>query len=545
MVFVEYQSEVKQERVRVKALLEKLRIEAEVKVFYLSSGNLNSYELIIQGVSHDIDWEIMVNDALRDQEWWDDLQMFRGRAEPMSYSQEADHLATIYDSTSGRPGIYNPHDEGVQYRRTSVAHIPDIPKRPDLGVLSKMGVNMGIHTHHLQNEMLDESETDEDSEMDHESSLSGDEEMGMRFGDDYANELRTSSLDPTRRPLLAPYSRPAQSNLEDIPSEGSSERFIRLNKASRKNESSTPSYGTVSSQQTVRRDRFHMSISERSSQHIPEVNEVGPSPQSRDDSLEDFPAMDNWSADREYGIASQSEPPSSSQSSEIQSFMEDNPTSLRPSISRQSSAVRFSSRLVPETQVVTEAEGTRIGFAPTADRPSVSRQSSLGKFSSRPMPETVVTSGDGGARTISFAEQASHAPRSGIQSYRHSRQNSVLSQLTEGEQDSGVPDLLGSYKLDPTVDEETEPPSAFSAQNIALSFNELPSRAQHLILNELMRQNSKDTAVLLSTLPIPSEGTSLDEMATIQYLSDVEVLCSQLPPTMLVLSNNMTVTVSL
>lgn len=60
-----------------------------------------------------------------------------------------------------------------------------------------------------------------------------------------------------------------------------------------------------------------------------------------------------------------------------------------------------------------------------------------------------------------------------------------------------------------------------------------------------MQKYSKDTAVLLTTLPTPSEGTSLDEISTIQYLADVELLCSGLPPTLMVLSNNMTVTVSL
>ena len=82
------------------------------------------------------------------------------------------------------------------------------------------------------------------------------------------------------------------------------------------------------------------------------------------------------------------------------------------------------------------------------------------------------------------------------------------------------------------------------ATGLAL-FNDLPSRAQHLILNELMRQNSGDSAVILTTLPIPEEGTSKSEEASLKYLSDIEVLCHELPPVLLVLSNNMTVTVSL
>jgi potassium/chloride transporter 9 len=60
-----------------------------------------------------------------------------------------------------------------------------------------------------------------------------------------------------------------------------------------------------------------------------------------------------------------------------------------------------------------------------------------------------------------------------------------------------------------------------------------------------MRQSSNQTAVVFSTLPIPVEGTSTDEKASVQYLSDVEILCNAMPPIFLVLSNNMTVTVGL
>ncbi|GKT84833.1 hypothetical protein Ct61P_02683 [Colletotrichum tofieldiae] len=105
-------------------------------------------------------------------------------------------------------------------------------------------------------------------------------------------------------------------------------------------------------------------------------------------------------------------------------------------------------------------------------------------------------------------------------------------------------ELVGRYRLDSRPDGNGSG-SPYSTQGIALSFNDLPSRAQHIILNELMRQNSKDTAVLFTTLPVPTEGTCQDEQASVQYLSDVEVLCHELPPVMLVLSNNMTVTVGL
>jgi solute carrier family 12 (potassium/chloride transporters), member 9 len=106
-----------------------------------------------------------------------------------------------------------------------------------------------------------------------------------------------------------------------------------------------------------------------------------------------------------------------------------------------------------------------------------------------------------------------------------------------------IPELMESYHDDgPTAGDGG---SSYSTQSLPLSFNDLPSKAQHLILNELMCQQSSETAVLLTTLPIPDEGTCKSEEASLGYLSDIEILTNELPPVLLILSNNMTVTVSL
>jgi solute carrier family 12 (potassium/chloride transporters), member 9 len=88
--------------------------------------------------------------------------------------------------------------------------------------------------------------------------------------------------------------------------------------------------------------------------------------------------------------------------------------------------------------------------------------------------------------------------------------------------------------------------TGFPAQQaVPLSFNDLPCRAQHLILNELIQAHSSDTAVVFSTLPSPTEGTCRSEEESISYLSDIEVLCQDLPPILLIHSNSMTVTMNL
>jgi potassium/chloride transporter 9 len=81
--------------------------------------------------------------------------------------------------------------------------------------------------------------------------------------------------------------------------------------------------------------------------------------------------------------------------------------------------------------------------------------------------------------------------------------------------------------------------------SIPLSFNDLPCRAQHLILNELMVAQSRETAVVFTTLPSPVEGTWRDQAASASYVSDLEAFWQGLPPCLLVHSNSMTVTMNL
>ncbi|OLL23780.1 Vacuolar cation-chloride cotransporter 1 [Neolecta irregularis DAH-3] len=78
-----------------------------------------------------------------------------------------------------------------------------------------------------------------------------------------------------------------------------------------------------------------------------------------------------------------------------------------------------------------------------------------------------------------------------------------------------------------------------------LGFNDLPSKAQHLVVNELIRINSHDTAVVFTTLPSPSANTYRSTERSLEYVEGLEILCEELPPTLLIHSKNLTVTTSL
>jgi potassium/chloride transporter 9 len=436
----------------------------------------------------------------------------------MSANQEREHLAHIIDSTVGRPGIYNPHDEShFDRRRTSSGTFAEVPRRPAISILSKMGINAGMHTHHLHEEVLQESDPESDS-----SSDNGDMDEFQ-----HRDSKRTGSGDPTKQPLLSSLGRGRRRSGSNA-SSANSGGTVRGNERAERPTLPT-AYGTMSTSH---------SVIERTAQDGKNVEEFPPFHPRTTPKLPpaETPRTQSTSPVRHSGT---------------QTPRDARPAPLRPGMSRQSSAMRFSSRPVPETTVTVEDEGSKISFAPSRpessrpERPPHSRQSSYGKFSSRPMPETKITGSGEEPRTISFAETPVQQSQSAAHSRHHSRQNSQYSQFGQSDLNLSVSEVSGSYRMASGEEDAPETGSPYSTQGLALSFNDLPSRAQHLILNELMRQNSRDTAVIMSTLPIPAEGTSHDNAATVQYLSDVEVLCNELPPTLMVLSNNMTVTVSI
>ncbi|KAK4238710.1 hypothetical protein C8A03DRAFT_14843 [Achaetomium macrosporum] len=489
VVFVEYESEVEEERGRVKALLEKLRIDAHVLVFWLASGNLSTYEAIINGHFKDFETESLVNECLRKQEWWQDLQNYRG-SHAMTQSQEFASIAQVMESTSGRPGLYNPHsspsDGGVR-RRHSLAQLTELPKKPTVSQFAKWGVSMGIHTQNLPFNVFDSSDSDAGSESDSDSDSSEDSAMELNSSD--TESVPASGEETVRRPLLAAVRR--RRSFADVFVRQKTPRRERKLKRSRSPMQS--SYGTIMPDSRISSDPgVHPARTSRTGSDSPQTPR---------------------------GILK----------------------SERPALSRHNStAMRFSSNLVPQTTITNvDGAGPTIMFAEAetrTERPAFSRHSSFGRGASTEDGPSEEMAGD---KRVTFAEVLP-----GVKSPVRSRRGSA-SKATENDGDASLnmAGIMASYQLPEEADNNDG--SSYSTQGLSLSFNDLPSRAQHLILNELMRQNSSDTAVIFTTLPIPEENTCQSEEASLAYLSDVEVLCNGLPPVLLVLSNHMTVTVSL
>ncbi|KAH9901944.1 amino acid permease-domain-containing protein [Xylariomycetidae sp. FL2044] len=521
LVFVEYESDVPEERARLKALLEKLRIDAKILVFCLASGQLRSYELIINGTGHGSELASIVDKLLRDDDWWQELQRFRAETHEMSRSQELASLGEMLDATRRRGSSGSRHrDDRVMHRRFSVHDLLDKSKKPTVSAITKLGVNVGIHTHQLRSAAFDgqvDQRPYDFADDDTSSSLSdvdfNDEEGFASDGD--VEDLGTR---PRFNPPLFGRRRMSHGDLFRRPERPKKPERSGSKQVKAQQSSTSSGYGTMAPP-----------TSEPTTSQRPLTVTTRPSFKRTTSASGLLSAVSD--PDQVGGTTTS---PSTSKSP------------ARPNLSRHPSSSRFTSRPTPETKIsVEEGSGPTIMFSqqgssssiPRPDRTSLSRSTSMAKFSSRPVPETRIGDEDGSGPRLMFAESDT------TQTPARSRRNSASS-ASHG---FNTPDVLASSSQRPVAEQAGgDSGSTHSTQSLPpLSFNDLPSRAQHLVINELMRQNCGDSAVLLTTLPIPEEGTCKNEEDCLRYLSDIEVLCHELPPVLLVLSNNMTVTVSL
>ena len=170
------------------------------------------------------------------------------------------------------------------------------------------------------------------------------------------------------------------------------------------------------------------------------------------------------------------------------------------------------------------------------DYPPSSRRSRATSptFSADPIPATKTASDDEtGGPSIMFADQT------------HPRHNSDNRQLKFDMNTSTIPGQPSRSIYAKSQSPTRSMTTTMSTNSVPISFNNLPCRAQHLILNELISQNSEDAAVVFTTLPAPAEGTWKSESDSMSYITDLEVLTEGLGPVLMVHRNSITVTTNL
>ncbi|KAL2068731.1 hypothetical protein VTL71DRAFT_15069 [Oculimacula yallundae] len=486
-VFVEYESDVEEERGRVKVLLENLRIEADVLVFWLASGKLATYEIIVNGSSAGKDAEEEVESCLAGQEWWDELQRFRGKRGPTSGSEDLADIASIYTVGSNWPEAsfqQGPRGERVERFLGLRRLLKKSKRKHTLSGLTKLGVSLGMRTHRLSDNVI------------RASYASASEESDSDLDDSNSDAVVNSDDD-------GPNSAASEADMDDYESDRNSPSPDRSKIKRRRSHGDTMRGPPPSKKSTGEREVTAPERSPRKS--------ILPT----DDAVNSAPELSFKKSESEASHKKTNSVSNLATSLKISSEAGSRPGSLKdPKSPRPDSSSNYPPSIT--------------------ERPSLSRHASQPKFSSKPVPMTRVATEDGPGPSIMFTDTPSPPP--------HRRNRLPSAYITHPEQ---ISEASETEPLPPSTSPNSRRGSTYSTQGVPLSFNDLPCRAQHLILNELMRSKSKHTAVMFTTLPSPVEGTSLSEEASAGYLGDLEVLCKGCPPVLMVHSNSMTVTMSL
>lgn len=475
-VFVEYESDVLEEKGRVETLLSSLRMEAEVLVFWLASGDLPSYEIIVNGKKGDADSEAVqdVGEVLKEEEWWQDIKRVREWHRDVSNTKGmADDEASLRNQWRGQSfqngnGRSPTRSQLEDLKRTIV----DPRRRSSITGHSHIGVSMSMRTHRLDPELVSRHSRSGSVSSDTNSEDSASTSSAVSDGEDSeGNAASENDLDQLdgygpRRPLIS---------------------------------------RVASRSHSVGENRNALSVRKHGGRRTPLT-----------------------------------------MSSAFQDSMQSQHIPFQP---RSDSNASAASSAAPSTSppLITLNEGDVSPLSAPPSRPPMMRQASMPKFSSRTVPRTKISMEDGPGPSIMFTDALSppsQRPKHSIYAYPFpsaAAQSSPLAQTSAS--------ASSSHPSSPPQPPGAASPGAATGYpaslSIPLSFNDLPCRAQHLILNELIRQNSADTAVVFTTLPSPIEGTCNSEEESVRYLSDLEVLCQGLPPVLLVFSNSMTVTMNL
>jgi potassium/chloride transporter 9 len=490
-VFVEYESDVEEERGRVKTLLENLRIEAEVLVFWLASGNLPTYEIIVNGASPGKEAVEEVRECLKGQEWWEELQKIRGNRGVTSATEDLSEIANIFtDGTNWPDSSFQQGPRGERIERfLGLRRLLKKGKRKHtMSGITKLGVSLGMRTHRLSDNVMSQHATTMSASEDSESDPESDSED--------ASTLSAAS----------------EGDIDDFISDDGS---------------------SVPSAQLIRRRRSHGDSMR------------GPPPSKKSTGEAEIkvpqrPSAGSLLSEPTTAVA-MTVPPAAS-APDLTFKRSESPNRKSPSISNLSTSLKANSegssskppslKEPDKTPARVDASSTRPASV-RSERPTLSRHASQPKFSSKPVPITRVATEDGPGPSIMFTDTPSPPTR------RASRLPSAY------RPNASLPDHISEVSENAPSPTQSRRGSMYSTQALPISFNDLPCRAQHLILNQLMRSKSKHTAVMFTTLPSPVEGTSRSVESSAAYLGDLEVLCRGCPPVLMVHSNSMTVTMSL
>ena len=481
-------------------------VNYQVIVLWLACGELSMYEVIVNGQDEG-DFEQAARDvdvSLEDERWWQDIKRLR-QPNSLSASQELAQATDLLKAVHRWPTASFQHGRrDIRPKRFAALQkmLRRAKSRASVGDIRETGANIGMRSQRLSADLLYGDESDSDATM--SSNDDADDEAaateseggvsGSNFDDyDLDASAEESDFSDAQRPRAPGRPKTSSTRLGmPFPS-----KRLDLRKAIWKG-----SPKDASPQKASR------PTSESTSPLRPHPNAIA----------SDTAMLNNNRYNRKTRSAASS---TSQLSTSLVSTSQISSSSRAPVITAPESLPKFSSNPVPRTAIATEeASGPSIMFV---DTPAATLHTQ------DPLATAVLPpDSPSGPSPTHFTSSSQHSP--------------APSPAPPTQQTTQPTNLPASDDTHAT----SSPASGFPAtKSIPLSFNDLPCRAQHLVLNQLIRSQSEGTAVVFTTLPSPMEGTCRSEGESVKYVSDLEVLTEGMGPVLLVSGGSMTVTMNL
>ncbi|VEU22560.1 DEKNAAC103487 [Brettanomyces naardenensis] len=468
VVFVEYEGDVADETERVRSLLEILRIEAQVVVKCLDSGELETYEYIAKGRgSTDSAVAHMVDEAMGEDKWWRAFREYREEVE-IEAAEAAETAEAIQEEDEGDEADEEMEEGNTPHTVSNATPIRHIRTQSRLPPAPESSVSVNPRAIRK----LEQTPRD-------------------RYSFSKLSNLGVSlSMVASKLPAFAIHRMEEETPDDDWAYSRSTSDTESVMSYASSSVSALPSPYMLPKNATATADHVpHLSISSQNSSTA--LNSSGG---YKSPTLVASDGASSVASSRKRGAARHMRKP------RFDSLKSNH------SLRNERSLMVFSAETMPTSHVLEDAQGNEPSIVFVKDKPKKRNGKEEGEEEKE--GRNVVT----GIKAKNESIPGSEAVES---------------------DDSSITSCASLSKV------------SSESSSSSLSFNELPNRCQFLILNELMRKTSKDSALIFSTLPVPEIGMHENEEDCIEYASNLELWCNGLPPILLINAKTMTVTTNL
>lgn len=551
IVFVETEDEIVDEEKRLKDLLTTLRIQAETKIVCLSDGSLSSYNFMVRGYKvtsgNKTDFK-NVDSCLQGEQWWSNLCNAREALREIEKQKAAKRSVAVKKSNDTSLSSSHRFDPLLL-----TSALPDnlggslsfnAKRRNTISGLHDKGISLSLNMRtqggsFFPSETVESSESSDDEfEYDDTGSEGTNETDEISFGQGgYLEEIYssraskptiTSSHPPTSGATTPKHVISKYSTVDQLrkPKKGENELF-------RMNNNLTSDQISIRSSRSNLRPNF-LSVK------VPQAKVNDDDAGSDDDNI---PSIRFVNEDEKDNNEDDDEDGGAEIENENEVTQEQNQDSTSVSSQEKHGNELFIDVKKREGSVDPLTRATASGASTPRRITKENKRQSSALFSN-------------GDDIIQKLRTPKFSPNEDIEQERSMQPPSIsLTPSGSGPQSvctSPIMEAMGSRKNDEVTRIEGNDDATISQKQLQeelklLTFNDIPAKGQHLILNELMRRNSpnNETGVIFSTLPAPNIGTHLDEAEAFEYTNNLAILLDNLPPVLLINSQTITVTTAL